>query len=158
MEQALKIKEICVAAGLWVATAESLTAGHVQALIASASGASNFFCGGITAYNIDQKVKHLGVDRTHAEQVNCVSLRVAEEMARGATRLFDADIGVATTGYAEPTGSPNASAAHAFYAIWDRRQAQAVRSGKLVLTEGRVANQREVAEHVLDELLAYLSA
>ena len=104
MEQAQKIKQICVHNELRVATAESLTAGHVQSLIASVSGASDFFCGGITAYNIDQKVKHLGVDRIHAAGVDCVSPQVAAEMALGATEMFDAHIGVSTTGYAEPPG------------------------------------------------------
>ena len=43
-----------------LAVAESLTCGHLQALVGSVSGASDFFCGGVTAYNIDQKVRHLG--------------------------------------------------------------------------------------------------
>jgi len=63
-----------------VATGESVTVGYLQALIASVSGASNFFLGGITAYNIDQKVELLGVDRMQAKQVDCVSPQVAAQM------------------------------------------------------------------------------
>jgi len=157
MDAAQDIKRICVENGLWVATAESLTAGHLQSLIASVSGASNFFSGGITAYNIDQKVKHLGVDRAHAASVDCVSPQVAAEMARGATELFCVHIGVSTTGYAEPpAGSPTA---FAYFAIWDARRAAVVREGRVALTSSeRVTNQHEMARRVLSELQAYLSA
>ena len=42
---------------LTLAAAESLTAGNVQARIASVSGASGYFRGGVTAYSIEEKVK-----------------------------------------------------------------------------------------------------
>jgi PncC family amidohydrolase len=93
-----------------IATAESVTAGHLQALIGGRAGASDVFCGGITAYSIEEKVKILKVDRPHAETVNCVSDRVVREMARGATTRFKCGVTVATTGYAEisKAGSPHA--------------------------------------------------
>src|SRR5688572_13935952 len=87
---------------LKLAVAESLTGGHVQALVSSVSGISKVFAGGVTAYNEHQKVRHLKVDQTHAAENNCVSERVAREMALGVCRLFDVEIGLATTGYAEP--------------------------------------------------------
>jgi len=87
---------------LKLAVAESLTTGRLQARIGAISGASEFFLGGVTAYSLDEKVRHLGVDRAEARAVNGVSGRIAEQMARGACALFGADLGVATTGYAEP--------------------------------------------------------
>jgi nicotinamide-nucleotide amidase len=161
MEQVLILKQICDERRLLVATAESVTAGHLQSMIAAVSGASTFFRGGITAYSIDQKVEVLGVERAHAERVHCISLQVAAQMALGATRLFEADIGLATTGYAEPPDFPNSSVAHAFYAIWDRRESRGdpVRSGKLISSSAdRVVNQRFYARLVLEELVAYLIA
>ena len=91
--------------GRSIAVAESLTAGNLQALIAAVSGASRYFLGGVTAYNIEQKVQLLGVDRATAEPVNCVSEAVARQMAAGIRALTGADVGVATTGYAEAWGS-----------------------------------------------------
>lgn len=88
---------------LTLAVAESITCGRVQAHVGAISGASEFFLGGITAYTLEEKVRHLGVDRAEAEACNCVSARVAEQMARGACVLFGADVGLATTGYAEPS-------------------------------------------------------
>ena len=85
-----------------IAVAESLTSGHLQANLGRVSGSSAYFLGGITAYNIAVKADLLGVDRTHAAEVDCVSQRVAREMAAGVQKLFSSDIGIATTGYAEP--------------------------------------------------------
>lgn len=161
MEQVRILKQICDDRRLLVATAESVTVGHLQSMIAAVSGASTFFRGGITAYSIDQKVGVLGVERAHAERVDCVSSQVAAQMALGATRLFEADIGLATTGYAEPPDFPNSPGAHAFYAIWDKRESRGdpVRSGKLTSSNvDRVRNQRFYAELVLRELVAYLSS
>ena len=85
-----------------IAAAESLTVGRVQALLGRVGGASAYFVGGLAAYATEVKTRLLGVEPAHAAEVNAVSARVAQEMARGACKLFDADIGVATTGYAEP--------------------------------------------------------
>jgi nicotinamide-nucleotide amidase len=85
-----------------LAVAESITCGHLQARIGAISGASEFFLGGITAYTLDEKVRHLGVKRAAATAVNSVSAAVAEQMARGACVLFGSDFALATTGYAEP--------------------------------------------------------
>src|ERR1039458_8239901 len=60
-----------------LAVAESITCGHLQARIGAISGASEFFLGGITAYTLDEKVKHLGVKRAAAKAVNSVSAEVA---------------------------------------------------------------------------------
>lgn len=87
-----------------LAVAESCTGGLLGAAIVAVPGASAFFRGGVIAYTLDAKVQLLGVDRDHAASVDCVSPRVAREMARGARALFDADVGVSTTGFAAPGG------------------------------------------------------
>ena len=69
---------------LSVSCAESVTVGQIQSLLATNSGASAYFLGGITAYNFEQKVRHLSIDPDHALACNCVSDRVAGEMAMGA--------------------------------------------------------------------------
>ena len=55
--------------GETIAVAESLTSGHRQALIGSVSGASKVFRGGIIAYMLEQKVRHLGVDPRRWEPI-----------------------------------------------------------------------------------------
>lgn len=102
---------------LALAVAESLTCGRVQARIGTISGASDFFLGGMTAYSLEEKARHLGVDRATAAAVNCVSGDVAVQMARGACLLFGADVSVATTGYAEPSEAWNVPEPFAWWAV-----------------------------------------
>lgn len=99
-----------------VSLAESVTAGLLQAALASADTALKFFEGGVTAYNIDQKVRHLHIDRQKAEACNCVSEQTAAEMAMGACMLFGTDWGIAVTGYAT-TVPESGFKLFAFYAI-----------------------------------------
>lgn len=141
-----------------LAVAESLTCGRVQARIGAIAGASDFFLGGITAYALEQKVKHLGVDRAHAAAVNSVSARVAEEMARGVCALFGSDLGLATTGYAEPAPAQGVAAPFAWWALHDRRTG-AERHGRIERPgAARVEMQEAVAETVITALIDYLRA
>ena len=89
-------------AGITLAVAESATAGNLSARIASVSGASTFFKGGAIVYNLDMKVKLLGVDREHAASCDCVSQQVARAMASGVRDLCGSTVGVSVTGYVSP--------------------------------------------------------
>lgn len=156
-----ELKALMLAAPrLTLGVAESMTCGSLQALIGSASGASEFFCGGLTAYALEQKVRHLGVDRAHADAVNCVSATVAEQMAAGACRLFGADLGLATTGYAEPNAAAEVKEPFAFWALAHVRSGKApmLLSGRVeCVGASRVEAQQWVADAVLAELVGYLA-
>lgn len=145
---------------LTLAAAESLTCGRVQARVGEVSGASNFFRGGITAYSLEQKVRHLGVNRAAARRVNCVSAEVARQMAVGACRLFATDLGVATTGYAEPSPAEGVMVPFAWWAIAQRGargKRAAVKSGRVECPGcARLDVQTIVADAVLAELVAWL--
>ncbi len=160
MSPAAELKKLILRRpALTLAVAESLTAGQVQARIAAVTGASDYFLGGVTAYSLEQKVKLLGVNRAHAKAVNCVSQRVAVEMAVGVAKLFGADLAVATTGYAEAAPKKKVKVPHAWWAICHRH-----RSGAAMMLSGfievpgadRVTVQARVAEAVLTELVKYL--
>ena len=146
---------------LTLAVAESLTCGQVQARLGAVAGASEFFLGGITAYSLEQKVRHLGVNRAHARSVDCVSQRVAVEMALGAAEMFGADLAVATTGYAQPNPAAGVAVPQAWWALCHRRPGgRAHVISELVKLPGRrrVAVQERVADVVLRELVAYVRA
>ena len=150
-----RLKLLLSSNGKTIAVAESLTAGNLQTMISSVSGASDYFLGGVTAYNIDQKVNLLGVDRQHAQSVNCISPTVAEQMASGAKKLFGADITLATTGYAEPWPAENIENPFAFYAI---DMNQTLTSGRIDAGKRtRIEVQTFVAETVLSKLLEILT-
>ena len=155
------LKRLMLGPPRWtLAAAESLTCGRVQARVGELSGASTFFLGGITAYGLEQKVQHLGVDREEAERANCVSALVAEQMACGVCRLFNSDLGIATTGYAEP--DHGVSEPLAWWALAHRapggREFLAVKSGRIECPgTTRIEAQIRVADEVLQQLLAYLA-
>ena len=144
---------------LTLAVAESMTCGRVQAAVGAVSGASGFFLGGMTAYTLDQKVRHLGVNRAAAKRVNGVAAEVAEQMARGACRLFGSDLGVATTGYAEPAPAAGGGDPFAWWAVAHRRRGRwvAVSSGRVECPGAkRTDAQALVAAAALVELTEYL--
>lgn len=96
---------------LSLAVAESLTGGSVSAKIVEISGASSFYKGSITAYDVQVKMDVLGVPPDLIEKNGVVSAEVAEAMAIGVKKLLKADIGLGTTGLAEDDGEIKA---HAF--------------------------------------------
>ena len=85
-----------------MATAESLTAGMVAAVLADTPGASGMLQGGVVSYQNTVKADVLGVSRDLLDSVGAVDGGVAEAMAEGARRVCAADIGVSTTGVAGP--------------------------------------------------------
>lgn len=111
------IKDILTTKQQTIAVAESVTAGHLQVALASAEYASKFFQGGITAYNLGQKARHLNVEPIHAESCNCVSEKIAAQMALQVAKSFSCDWGIAVTGYAAPIPECNIDELFAFYAI-----------------------------------------
>jgi nicotinamide-nucleotide amidase len=155
-----KLKAVMLQAPrLTLAVAESITCGRLQARIGAITGASDFFLGGMTAYSLDQKVRHLGVDRGEAEAVNCVSARVAEQMAKGACMLFGSDVGVSTTGYAEAFPQWKVDAPFAWWALARRDPAggYAVQSGRVDCPGlSRVDVQERVASAAYDALVGWV--
>lgn len=144
---------------LTLAVAESMTAGRLQAAIAAESGASEFFLGGITAYTLEQKVRHLGVNRAEAAPVDCVSAEVAWQMARGACALFGADVAVATTGYAEPAPARGFAEPGVYWALCHRLAGgdEARREGVVRLAgTTRTEAQERAAAAVHAALVEYL--
>ncbi len=100
-DQALEeIKDLLIGCNETLAVAESVTGGILQTAFASTIDASLFFQGGITAYNLGQKSRHLHINPIHAETCNCVSDTVAIEMAMGVCSLFSSHWRIAVTGYA----------------------------------------------------------
>ena len=92
------------ARGLMMATAESCTGGLIAGACTDVSGSSDWFERGFVTYSNAAKHGMLGVPALLIEQHGAVSEPVARAMASGALAHSPAQLAVAVTGVAGPTG------------------------------------------------------
>jgi PncC family amidohydrolase len=140
--------------GLTLALAESCTGGLLGDRITDVSGSSDYFQGAIVAYASDVKQELLGVREETLVRHGAVSEETAREMARGARRVIQADLGVSITGIAGPTGgTPEKPVGLAYIGLaapddeWVERH---------VWEGDRRQNKAQSAEAALDLLRRYL--
>jgi nicotinamide-nucleotide amidase len=137
--------------GLWIATAESLTAGAVVARLVDVPGASAVIAGGAACYSYSAKSRVLGVDADLLTATGAVTAEVAVAMAEGALSLYDADLAVATTGVAGPgpdeRGAPEGN-------VWIALAARGrgTRARELHLSGGRARIRADAVDAALEEL------
>lgn len=94
--------------GAKVACAESCTGGMIGAALTEIAGSSDVFNGSAVTYSNDAKSNILGVKAETLSEHGAVSGECAQEMARGALRIYGADFAVAVTGIAGPDGGSEA--------------------------------------------------
>lgn len=104
-ELAQKLGEQLTAKNWRIATAESCTGGGVAAAITAIAGSSAWFEYGVVSYANVAKQKLLGVSAQTLDIEGAVSEAVVVEMVRGALALSGADLAVAISGIAGPSGA-----------------------------------------------------
>ena len=90
--------------GRRIAVAESCTGGLVSAALTEIAGSSDVFEAGYVTYSNAAKLSQLKVSEEVVETFGAVSVATAWAMARGALAASDADVAVAITGIAGPSG------------------------------------------------------
>ncbi|MDZ4102970.1 MAG: CinA family protein [Hydrogenophaga sp.] len=90
--------------GLMMATAESCTGGLIAGACTDVSGSSDWFERGFVTYSNAAKTELLGVPAELIAQHGAVSEPVARAMAAGARAHSPAQVALAVTGVAGPTG------------------------------------------------------
>lgn len=98
------LSQLLLAHALTICTAESCTGGLVAAAMTNLSGSSSWFERGFVTYSNASKHQHLGVPMDLIQTHGAVSISVAQEMARGAILASGAQVSLAITGVAGPTG------------------------------------------------------
>jgi len=101
--------------GLTLGVVESATGGLISHLITNVPGSSDYYKGSITAYSNEAKIKIAGVKEVTINKYGAVSPQVAEEMAQGGRKLLAADICLADTGIAGPSGATPGKPVGLFY-------------------------------------------
>jgi nicotinamide-nucleotide amidase len=98
--------------GLTLGVAESLTGGLVAARLVNAPGTSDVLRGSVVTYMTDVKRSLLDIEAEHVVSEEC-----AREMAAGARRVLDADVGIAVTGVAGPEEQDGQPAGTVFFGM-----------------------------------------
>ena len=101
---ARKIGEALKARGLRLATAESCTGGWAAMALTAIPGSSEWFERGYVTYSNAAKREDLGVAEETLRRHGAVSEAVAREMAAGALQRARAQVALAITGVAGPSG------------------------------------------------------
>lgn len=115
-----RVLEALHRSGLRLAAAESCTGGGLGQRLSAVAGASRSLLGGIIAYDDAIKTRLLGVPESLLAQHGAVSESVARAMAHGAREATGADLSIAITGIAGPTGgSPQKPVGTVHFALVD---------------------------------------
>ena len=90
--------------GLMIVTAESCTAGLVAKLLTDPAGSSAWFDRGFVTYSDISKIEVLGVARQTLSHYGAVSRETVREMVTGALNNSHAQVALAISGIAGPSG------------------------------------------------------
>ena len=94
----------CTQKNINVTAAESCTGGMIASSIVSINGSSNIFKSSIVTYSNSMKSKLLNIPLSIIETNGAVSEQTVYHMALNVLSLMKADISIAVTGIAGPTG------------------------------------------------------
>ena len=142
------VGRLLIERGLTLATAESCTGGLLGNRITNVAGSSEYYLGGIVSYSDAAKMNLLGVSQETLKEFGAVSEETAQEMAAGARRVLQSDVGVSITGIAGPTGGTEDKPVGLVYIAVDVAGDVAVR--KFVFSEDRRYNKEVSAQAALN--------
>ena len=140
--------------GLTLGVVESATGGLISHRITNVSGSSDYYRGSVTAYSNEVKIKVVGMREETINKYGAVSPQVAEEMAQDGRKILGADIGLANTGIAGPSGATPAKPVGLFYIGLAHQSG--VYSQKHSFLGDREQNKLAAAEKALSWLKEYL--
>ncbi len=138
-----------------VATAESCTGGGVAAAITAVAGSSAWFECGIVSYANQAKEKLLQVNSQTLVTEGAVSQTVVEQMVKGVLVLSGAEIAVAISGVAGPSGGTDDKPVGTVWFAWGLSSG-IVDTKQFHFTGDRAAIQHQSVAEALIGLLAHL--
>ena len=103
-ELCASLAALLLAKGLKLVTAESCTGGLIAAACTDLAGSSAWFERGFVTYSNEAKTELLGVEKRLLRRAGAVCEGAARAMVQGALAHAHAQVAVAVTGVAGPTG------------------------------------------------------
>ncbi|MET0355611.1 MAG: CinA family protein [Cellvibrio sp.] len=135
-----------------VATAESCTGGGIAAAITAIDGSSSWFEYGIVSYANNAKEKLLHVNNEILVREGAVSQAAVEQMVKGVLGLSNANIAVAVSGIAGPSGGSVEKPVGTVWFAWGLASG-AIRSRCYSFSGDRVSIQQQSIDCALRGLL-----
>jgi nicotinamide-nucleotide amidase len=140
------------ARGWKIVTAESCTGGLIAAACTAIAGSSDWFERGFVTYSNEAKAELLGVPMALIEAHGAVSDEVARAMAEGALLNSHAQLAVAVTGIAGPSGAtPGKPVGTVWLAV--AQAGEAAQAELLTLAGDRAAVREQSVQRALQRLL-----
>lgn len=146
-----RLAGLLTARGLMLATAESCTGGLIAAACTSLAGSSAWLERGFVTYSNEAKSELLGVEATLIERHGAVSEVVARAMAVGAVARSRAQVSLAVTGVAGPTGGSAAKPVGTVWFAW--KVLGTVDSAMRQFDGDRAAVRAATVDHALNHLI-----
>jgi PncC family amidohydrolase len=144
------------AANMMCAIAESCTGGLIAHILTETPGSSAYLAGAAVVYSYPAKERVLGVRHESLMMYGAVSHRVAQEMAVGALRLYDADVAISVTGIAGPGGGmPDKPTGTVYFHLVSA--AGAHRPKRVVWEADRSGNKLLSAQAAIQMMLDYVN-
>src|SRR4029078_12831966 len=139
-----------------LATAESCTGGWIATLCTDIACSSDWCDCGFVWYSNGPQVRDLGVAEKLIESEGAVSDEVVRAMAEGAIARTGANVALAVSGIAGPTGAvPGMPVGTVWFALAPRQEDRLECEGHLIQFEGnRDAVRRQSVEYALNLLRA----
>ena len=94
----------CINKNLTITAAESCTGGMISSAIIHINGSSKIFKSSLIVYSNDMKSKLLNIPNDLITKNGAVSEIIAFNMAKNSLEILNADLSIAVTGIAGPTG------------------------------------------------------
>ena len=141
---------------LMLATAESCTGGWIAETVTMVSGSSEWFERGYVTYTYISKREMLGVKEGTLAKHGAVAEEVVREMVEGALARSHAQVAVAVSGVAGPTGGTPEKPVGTVCFAWGMKGG-ASRTETKHLAGDREAVRRKSVEHALKGVLGLLA-
>ena len=141
---------------LMLAAAESCTGGWISEAVTMVPGSSDWFERGFVTYTYISKREMLGVKEETLAKHGAVAEEVVREMAEGALERSHAQVAIAVSGVAGPTGGTPEKPVGTVCFAWAMKEGK-TRAETKCFSGDREAVRRQSVEHALMGVLALLA-
>lgn len=142
--------------GMMLATAESCTGGWVGEAVTAVPGSSRWYDRGFITYTNEAKQEMLGVAAETLARYGAVSEETVREMVTGALKNSRAEVALAISGIAGPSGGTAEKPVGLVWLAWASINGT-IRAEKQVFSGDRREVRRQAVEAALKGVLALLN-